>query len=320
MSKTVGHTLIGIDVSKAELVVARSDTGSIDTVNNTAPSIRRWLNSLPAGCLLALEATSTYHRAVAQLAFAQGHQVYLLDGFKLNRYRDSIGARAKTDASDARLILRYLSHECDSLRPWSPPPKAYYRIHALLHRRATLVRTRVALSQSLRDVPELKPLGKRLSNRIKQLEALITKRLETCCREVGWWEQVKRCKDIEGIGSLTAVALTTMFQRGQFTSSDAFVAFLGMDVRVRDSGTRSGARKLTKKGDPELRRLLYNAAMSARRSTRWASVYQRYLDRGLKTTQAMIILARKLVRIAFALLKNGSVYQPNLAENTCGRT
>ena len=38
---------------------------------------------------------------------------------------------------------------------------------------------------------------------------------------------------------------------------------MGLDVRVRDSGTFRGRRKLTKKGDPEVRRLLYNAAMAA---------------------------------------------------------
>jgi transposase len=83
-----------------------------------------------------------------------------------------------------------------------------------------------------------------------------------------------------------------------------------MDVHVKDSGTKTGKRKLTKKGDSETRKLLYCAAMAARRSKRWAGAYQAYLDRELATTQALVILARKLVRIAFALMKNDTNYQP----------
>ena len=119
---------------------------------------------------------------------------------------------------------------------------------------------------------------------------------------------MQRCKALEGVGDLTAYALVMAFLRGDFRNSDAFVAFLGMDVHVKDSGTRTGKRKLTKKGDSETRRLLYCAAMAARGSARWAGVYQGYLDRGLAKTQALVILARKLVRIAFALMKNRTDY------------
>lgn len=320
MSKPAAPILIGIDVSKDELVIARSDSNTVEALSNNVAAIRRWLHALPDGCQFALEATGTYHRAVAQLAFSQGHRVYLLDGFRLNRYRDSIGTRAKTDQTDARLILRYLSNEGDNLKPWTPPPQAYDRIHALLHRRATIVQARVALNQSLRDIPESKHLAKQLNRQLKQLEGRIEKHLESCCREAGWWDQVSRCKKIEGIGTFNAMALTTMFQRGRFKNSDAFIAFLGLDVRVRDSGKKTGARKLTKKGDPELRRLLHNAAMSARRTKRWASTYERYRARGLGTIQVLVILARKLARIAFALLRNGTTYQPNRAGETCAST
>jgi transposase len=103
------------------------------------------------------------------------------------------------------------------------------------------------------------------------------------------------------------------FHRGQFRSSDAFVAFLGLDVRVRDSGRSVGKRKLTKQGSSELRRLLYTAAMAAKRSRTWEPFYQRCLDRGFKTTQALVALARKLVRVAFALMKNQSQYEPKIA-------
>ena len=73
--------------------------------------------------------------------------------------------------------------------------------------------------------------------------------------------------------ALTALALVALYPRGEFVRADAFIAFMGMDVRVRESGQWRGRRKLTKKGDPEIRRLLFNAAMQARRSPLWEPYY-----------------------------------------------
>jgi len=63
------------------------------------------------------------------------------------------------------------------------------------------------------------------------------------------------------------------YHRGQFLNVDTFIAFMGMDVRVRDSGHFRGKRKLTKKGEPELRRILFNAAMRGRCNAHWEPYY-----------------------------------------------
>lgn len=309
MAKPVDPLLIGVDVSKASLAVAQSTDSQTFTLSNERRTIGRWLKTLPEGSSLALEATSHYHRLLARMAHEAGLQVFLLDGFKLSRYRDSIGGRAKTDDSDARLLLRYLTHERDGLTPWTPPPAAYERLQALLHRRAVLVQTRVMLKQSLGDVPELRASAASLDRRLRQLEALLEKRMRECLRAEEAWGNVTRCQAVEGIGPLTAMALANVFRRGAFRSSDAFIAFLGLDVRVKESGTYRGRRKLSKRGDAELRRLLHNAAMTASRAKGWHEYYQSLLARGLKTTEAFVILARKLARIAFALMKNQSQYR-----------
>lgn len=309
MAKRVEPILVGVDVSKADLAIAQNSGTDTLTVDNAARAIRQWLRCLPDGSSIALEATGHYHRLLARLAHQAGHQVFLLDGFKLSRYRDSIGGRAKTDASDARLILRYLTHEHDQLTPWTPPPAAYEQLQGLLRRRTVLVQARVSLKQSFGDLPELKAVAKKLDRQLRQLEALLEKRMRECLREEKLDGEVARCQAVEGIGPLTAMALVNVFRRGAFRNSDAFIAFLGLDVRVKESGAYSGRRKLTKKGDPALRRLLHNAAMAASRMAGWKDYYRSLLARGLKTTQALVIIARKLARIAFALMKNQSEYR-----------
>ncbi len=83
---------------------------------------------------------------------------------------------------------------------------------------------------------------------------------------LGWKAEVQRCRAVPGVGPLTALALVALSHRGQFASADAFIAFMGMDIRVRQSGQWRGRCKLTKQGDPEVRRLLFNAAMQGRRN------------------------------------------------------
>ena len=147
-----------------------------------------------------------------------------------------------------------------------------------------------------------------LIRRIDQIDLLIQKRLRDTVKAAGLQAQVQRCKKINGVGEITAIALVMAFLRGEFQSADAFVAFLGLDVRVRDSGKLRGKRKLTKQGDTEVRRLLYCSAMSGSRHPTWRTYYQGYLDRGLKRTQALVILARKLARVAFSLMRREDNY------------
>lgn len=311
MATSQSLVCIGVDVSKAELVCSL-DGAPVEVVPNRISSIRAWLDGLGAPASLALEATGRYHRTLAEEAHRHGHRVYLVDGYRLNRYREGIGGRAKTDAGDARLLVRYLHREQDDLRPWEPPPEGYDTVQQLLRRRAVLVQARVRVQQSLRGIPGLQASLRALVRQIERMDLLIQKRMHQALMQAGWLDQVRRCQGIEGVGPLTSAALTTAFHRGAFRSSDAFVAFLGLDVRVRDSGTFRGRRRLTKKGDPELRRLLYLAAMQAKRTPAWQGYYQRCIARGLAPVQALNVLARKLTRVAFSLMQNQSEYIPKV--------
>lgn len=320
MAMHVERRLIGVDVAKDELVVAQSGIDDCISVVNEEKVIAGYLKALHGPVAIAIEATNVYHLEFVEQAYRKGHTVYLIDGFRLKRYRESIGGRAKTDATDAQLLLRYLAHEQEDLRPWCPPPEGYQQIQGLLRRRAVLIHAQTTLRQSLRGMPELRATTAALLRKMQQVDQLIQKRLRETVGRLGWLADVQRCAAIEGIGPLSSIALATLFRRGAFKSADAYIAFMGLDVRVRDSGKSRGRRKLTKKGDSEIRRLLYMAAMTASRSSRWKAYYERALSRGLSRIQALVALARKLARIAFALLKNQSNYDPKPPKEHCATT
>ena len=87
---------------------------------------------------------------------------------------------------------------------------------------------------------------------------------------------------------------------------------MGMDVRVCQSGRWKGKSKLTKKGDPEVRRSLFNAAMQARRNPLGEPYYLALRERGFSTTAAFVALGRKLARVVFALLQKNVEFDANL--------
>ncbi len=101
-------------------------------------------------------------------------------------------------------------------------------------------------------------------------------------------------------------------ERIKFGNSDALVAFAGMDPRPCDSGQKRGKRRLSRRGPAEGRRLLFNAAMAAIRCPAWKDAYAHYRQRGWTTTAAILIIARKILRIALAMHKAQAVFDPRL--------
>ncbi|NWB86605.1 IS110 family transposase [Pseudomonas gingeri] len=309
----VSKPIVGVDVAKNELVIYQAERDLLETIANTKAAIKKWLKALPGTVTIAIEATNIYHVLFADLAYEAGCDIYMIGGYELSHYRKGVNVRAKTDALDARLLARYLKNEAEELHPWTPPSPLYRQLLSLFRRRAALVQARTSLVQSWANEPLLKTSFAAQVRSMQRLEALVEKMIKDLLEKAGLMGQLKRCMKVEGIGFLTAARLLATFQRGEFRGCDAFIAFLGMDLRVSKSGQKDGRRSLTKRGDSEARRLLHNAAMSASRTATWKPLYEELRARGFSTTQALVILARKLARVVFALLKNQSEYQSKVA-------
>jgi transposase len=320
MAQQDNASIIGIDVCKDTLDIFEHETGGAYSIGNDAPSIEKWLDSKEGQLQLAIEPTNRYHEAVAEAACARGHEVYLIDPYRLTHYRAGLGRRAKTDPQDAYLLARFLAREIGELRPWTPLTQGQQRFWQLLKRRSTLVRSKVQLRQSLTDMGTLQKDVDALLAHCVRMIAKLDRALLAQAQALGWTESIARCRAIPGIGPLTAMALVGTWHRGAFANVDSYIAFLGLDVRVRQSGRWQGRRKLTKKGDGEIRRLLFNAAMQGRRNPLWAPYYLRLRDRGLSSTAAFVALSRKLARVCFALLKNHANFNPQTFQIPCTST
>jgi transposase len=107
-----------------------------------------------------------------------------------------------------------------------------------------------------------------------------------------------------------AVLRAELGEVARFQRSAQVVAYAGLDVTVRESGKYKGQRKLSKRGSGELRRTLYLAAMRCVRRTESAfgAYYQALGARGLQGNAALVAVMRKMLMVAYHLLKSGETY------------
>lgn len=304
--------LIGVDVSKDELVIATHGCDVCLSIANECKAITEWLSGLPAGSLLAMESTGQYHQRLADLGAAQGLRVFVLNARDVYFYAKALGVRGKTDRVDARLIARYLAEHHHKLYPYQTPSAAQRQLQQLLRQRWALVSKRGALRESLKGMdlqiaPAVSQLDAGFAAVLHAIDGRITALIDAD-------EQMQRTRtlllSIVGVGPQSSALLAGLLSRLSFASADALVAYSGLDPRPHDSGRLRGRRRLSKRGDPAFRHQMFMAAMSACHTTTFKAIYQSLRDRGLKTTEALVILARKLLRIAFALWRSGKPFEP----------
>jgi transposase len=301
----------GGDCSKDWVVLACDGRDEVVNVANRAHELRCWLRGLPGPVALAVESTGRHHILLANAALRLGHVVYVLDPYRVRRYAQSTTFRCKTDPIDARVIARFLAREHDGLRPYKPPTPRQRRIDSLMRRRARLVVIRQQMTTLLGTLhghkialrAALDSLDRLIRDIEQCVDTLIHQNAQTAAR-------CDRLRTIVGIGPMTSIALANLFDRVAFENPDKAVAFVGLDPRPDDSGSHQGRRRITKRGSPELRRLLHNAAMAAARTALWRPYYERSRQRGLATTEALCELARRLLRLAWALDKAQHDFDP----------
>lgn len=301
---------IGADVSKDTIVVAGTQEGYPPrSIPNRRAPLRAWLETLPANSRIGVESTGEYHELLAQLACAQGLRVFVLNPRDLRHYARAVGIRGKTDRVDAQLIARYVANEHTRLIAWVAPSAEQRQIQRLLRRRAQLSRAGAAVCQSLGGEKalgaQLRALKRQFEAVLAQLDAKLSKLVAASpARE----SSCARIASIHGFGPLLGAYLSALFERLRFRNADAFVAFTGYDPRANDSGTKTGRRRLSKRGPAELRRLLFLAAMNYAKTEHGRALYEQHRQHGLSSTAALVVIARKLARIAYALHKHGTTF------------
>lgn len=304
--------IIGVDVAKLSLVsVFHGQSGAARTLANSSSAIAAWLAELPTGSIVAMEATGAHHRLLAELAHAGGMRVYVLNARDVYYYAKALGGRAKTDRLDAAVIARYAAEHQAQLRVWQPAAGVEQQLHELLQRRARVTGLLVSLRQTLGDVASLQTARRRLEVEFEHFFEQLDLQLQTLvATDAQLGGGIARLRTITGFGPQASVALGALLSRVEFANADALVAYSGLDPRPCDSGQHRGQRRLSKRGPAWLRRQMYLVALAASHSKALGPLYKSIKDRGFAPTQALVILARKLLRVAFAVWRCSTPFDP----------
>jgi transposase len=314
---------VGIDVAKAKLDVAlRLPAGKWrnKVVANTAAGfqeLRSWFIKHGVSCAhVCMEATGVYWEAVASDLADHGFAVSVVNPAQIKAFGGSMGVRTKTDSVDAKVIAEF----CFARDPaiWQPPSKSVRRLRALVGRREALIdlrtqetnRLEVTATEEVRQ--SIEQVIALLDVQIEQIERQIRKDIDD---DPTLREQRDLLDSIPAIGDKTiAVLLSHYGGELRFDKTRQAVAFAGLDTRKHESGSSvQGKPRLSKMGHSDIRRGLYMPAVVAMTRTAWGKAFAtRLLAAGKPKMLILGALMRKLVAIAYGVLKSGKPFDPAL--------
>lgn len=308
--------VLGIDVSKQHLQATLVDGQEPDRplwseeFKNAPVGIRVLLRRLPTDTVLVVEPTGRYSEAVVRDGWAAGFRVLLASPRKARHYLRSRLPRAKTDKVDSHGLAEYGASV--KLPPFELKEPSVEHVLELLSARRLVAQCLSRLKQQARElkhVPEATRASlASLADNLKQL----ARQLAAEAKADPALEPTRRLRQVPGFGPLLSVALCVRLNQKPFARADSFVAFCGLDVTVSHSGNCRAPGHLSHEGEPELRRLLYLAAMAAVRckGAPFRAEYERLQAKGRCRTEALCIIARKLARLAWSLHRHGTAYDP----------
>lgn len=282
--------------------------------------LSEWLERQGAARVHAcMEATGTYGDALAAHLHERGHTVSRVNPAAVKAYAQSHLSRTKNDRVDAALIAGF----CAERRPpaWAPPAPELRELQALVRRLGSLVEMRtmeenrlssgIAVAAVRESVEELLA---HLAEQIRKTEALIRSHIDS---HPGLRRQRELLDSIPGVGEATAaVLLAEVPDIKEYRSAREVAAFAGLVPRERQSGSSVRGRvRLSKIGNARLRKALYFPAITALRCSPFFQEWADGLRQRGKSKMAVIGAAmRKLVHLAYGVLKSGKPFDPGWAQ------
>lgn len=303
---------VGIDVSKRSLDVAVHPGAVRFQLANDPAGHEALVQQLQALApeLVVLEPTGGYERAVLKRLLEAGLAARRVDPWRVRRYAEALGRRAKTDALDAEVLARFA--EAVARHEPAVQEAAHPRLRALVEARAQLVEDEVRLGNQIAQADD------------DQIRSWLTERLELLARHkaelmaliravIEAEPELKRRAELlcsaPGVGQITAVVLLAELPELGARDAKRIAALAGLAPRDRQSGTFRG-RAAIKGGRAGVRRILYMAALAAcRTNERWKNWRHSLSTKGKPPKVCIVAVMRKLLVTLNAMLRHNLPFQ-----------
>ena len=308
--------IVGIDVSKDKLDICLLPDGDVFEVARTAVGLSQLidrLKPLPVD-LVAIEATGGFETVVSASLASAGVPLGIVNPAQVRHFARALGKRAKTDPIDALVIARFAQATKPEVRPLDD--EATQLLSALVTRRRQIIEMIVAETHRERNIAD-----KWLKKSVARLKAALER--ELCDVDSNIDEQIRlsslwRDKEIllssvPGVGPVTARTLIADLPELGRLSPKQIAALASLAPYTQQSGKWRG-RSFTSRGRSSVRTALFLAAMAAiRYNPVLAAFRRRLLEAGKPPKVAIIAMARKLLTILNAMIRENTPWKPQNA-------
>lgn len=314
--------VLGLDIGKAKIhAVLRTDADKLrhKAITNAPAGFREllaWARRYAPDALHAcLEATGTYGEGVALFLHDAGCAVSIINPAAIRAYAASQLSRTKTDDVDAELIAHFAATQDPPI--WTPPAPEIRVLQALVRRLDALLEmrtqevNRLAAGVVVSEVrASIEALLKSLDAQIAHVRELIHDHID---RYPGLRQQRELLTTIPGIGETTAATLIAELFDKPYTNARQAAAYAGLVPRIQQSGQWRGRSRLSKIGPSRLRKALFFPALAALRYNPTIRANTASLRAAGRPKMVIVGAAmRRLIHIAFGVLKTGRAYDPQL--------
>ncbi|MGQ9733301.1 MAG: IS110 family transposase [Candidatus Zipacnadales bacterium] len=310
---------IGVDVSKQLLVTYDGVKERLFPNRKGLPELAEFLDH-GREVRIVFETTSTYSRKLEAFCQERGLPTVKLDPGLIPNLRELSRKRSKTDQTDAELLYRYGTERGEAEAKGLPAVDHLTQaisIQLAIYR--VTQKARVAYQGLLEALSQDPFTPKELLAELTDMITSLKEREQVCIaqaqelieEEEGAAGSLQVLLSIPGVGPITAITLLTLFRRYPHTNRREIVALAGLDPLEHRSGSAVHRKpRISKRGDGEVRKRLYEATLPAARfNLAVKEIYRRLKEWGKPEKVARIAAARKLLLIAHALYKSGELYR-----------
>jgi transposase len=304
---------VGIDVSKDRLDVHVRPSEQAFVVTRDGKGLHELVERLRGvePSLVAVEATGGFETVVAAAIAGAQLPLAVVNPAQVRHFAQAVGKRAKTDPIDAAVIARFA--EAVKPEPRALPDEAARLLAELVSRRTQIIEMLVAERQREKRA-SAERVRKSLSRHIRMLE----KELPEVDRDIDgmvrgspvWRAKEDLLVTFPGVAqTITRSVLADLPELGRLTRRE-IASLVGIAPFTRQSGKWKG-KSMIGGGRPAVRSALYMAALSAIRCNPvMREFYQRLLARGKPKMVALIAVARKVLTVLNAMIRDNRPWLP----------
>ncbi len=285
--------------------------GTTERITNTSAGIRSLVAKLRRRnvALITVESTGGYERALVEALSKAGLPVVLVNPWRVRRFAEGLGVLAKTDPIDARILALYGERARPIRRPLPGPTQR--QLADLIRRRRQLIAMVTAEKNRLDTATaviqrDIHALVKVLERRVTKIDERIDAAIAADPEKAENWERLQSTPSVgPGVARALIIDLPELgsLDRKQITS------LVGLAPFSKDSGRKTGQRRI-RAGRSAPRTALYLAAMNgARFNPVLRPMYERLIAAGKPPKVAFIALARKLLTILNAMVRDGTNWE-----------